>query len=49
MRLLHGGIFDRGVRIGLVTWLDVVDELGGENLWLLPRRPSVPWIDAVWR
>jgi hypothetical protein len=33
MRLLHGRISDRGVRIGLVTWLDVVDELGRENLW----------------
>jgi hypothetical protein len=42
MRLLHGGISDRGVRIGLVTWLDVVDELGGENLWLMPRRPKCP-------
>jgi len=30
-----------------VTWLDAVDELGRENPWSMPRRPSVPWIDAV--
>jgi hypothetical protein len=32
-----------------VTWLDVLDELGRENLRWMPRRPSVPWINAVWK
>ena len=32
-----------------MTWLDVLDELGRENLRLMPRRPSVPWINAVWK
>ncbi len=31
-----------------MTPLDAGDELGRENLWLTPR-PSVPWIDAVWK
>ncbi len=25
-----------------MTWLDVVDELGGENPWLMPRRRKCP-------
>ena len=37
------------VASGSGWWLDVLDELGRENLRLMPRRPSVPWINAVWK